>query len=131
MIKYYTDDNGNLVYINQPDIERTLFPQVDVPEPTDIIVDPTETDVEIDGEAGKRYICGELDSLEITPPDSGLIDVVFTSGETPTDVDIPETVIFNQELTISADTIYEISILNGTLGAWLSWPAPVESGGGD
>lgn len=124
MIRVFINDDGELEYINTPDIDRDLFPMEPIQDPTEIIIDPTDTDVEIDGESGKRYKCGTLDSLEITPPDEGLIDVLFTSGETPTDVDIPESVIFNAELVIESNTVYEISILDGIYGAWLAWPVP-------
>ena len=34
--------------------------------------------------AGIRYVCGEVLTLNITVPSTGIIDVVFTSGSSPT-----------------------------------------------
>ena len=71
---------------------------------------------------GIRYVCGEVSTLDFTPSASGICDVVFTSGSTPTVVTLPSTVKFpDGELTIEADTTYEINILDGIYGAVMAW----------
>ena len=80
------------------------------------------TDPTINAMSGIRYICGEILSLNFTPSATGICDVVFTSGSTPTVVTLPNTVKFpDGELTIEADTTYEINILDGVYGAVMAW----------
>ena len=79
------------------------------------------TDPVIVAEAGKRYICGEVTSLTFTPSATGICDVVFTSGTTPTVLDLPQTVKLPEWFTVEADTTYEINILDGVYGAVMSW----------
>jgi hypothetical protein len=84
----------------------------------------------ITAKAGVRYVCGECSTLSITAPASGCIDVVFTSGSTATVLTVTSaktgvTAIkwygsFDPS-SLDANTIYEISILDGELGAALSW----------
>lgn len=83
----------------------------------------TGTTPSITGEANKRYVCGEVSTISITPPESGMIDVVFTSGSTATvltatGVNFPEW--FSG--TLEANTRYEINILDGygVITAWAS-----------
>lgn len=74
--------------------------------------------------ADTRYECGEVATLSITPPQTGCIDVVFTSGSTPTVLTVPNTVKFPawfDPTDLSANTTYEINILNGTLGVVMAW----------
>lgn len=78
-------------------------------------------------EDNHRYICGEVLSLNITLPDSGLIDVVFESGSTPTVLTITpptgQTIKWANEFdpsALEANTIYEINIMDG-LGVAVSW----------
>lgn len=73
---------------------------------------------------GHRYICGEVATLTITPPVSGCIDVVFESGSTPTVLTVPSTVKFPSWFdpdNLDANATYEINIMDGTLGAVMSW----------
>ena len=82
----------------------------------------TGTTPSIIAQADTRYICGEVATLDFTPCQTGICDVVFTSGSTPTVVTLPSTVKFpDGELTIEADTTYEINILDGIYGAVMSW----------
>ena len=69
----------------------------------------------ITGESGKRYVCGTVDSISITPPQTGIIDVVFTSGTTPavltaTGVTWPSW--FNPN-SLNASTVYDTTIKDG------------------
>ena len=72
--------------------------------------------------SGVRYVCGEVATLDFTPCATGICDVVFTSGSTPTVVTLPSTVKFpDGSFTAEADTTYEINILDGVYGAVMSW----------
>lgn len=74
-----------------------------------------------------RYVCGEVSTLDITLPASGIVDVVFESGATATVLTItPPT---GQTLkwangfdptTLEANTTYEINIADG-LGVAGQW----------
>lgn len=76
---------------------------------------------------GIRYVCGEVATLDITLPASGIVDVVFTSGSTATVLTItPPT---GQTLkwangfdptSLDANATYEINIADG-LGVAASW----------
>lgn len=80
---------------------------------------PTITAVE-----NTRYVCGEVTSLTITPPASGVCIVRFTSGSTPTLLTLPSTVKFPEwfdSTALETDTIYEMCITDGIYGAVMSW----------
>ena len=76
---------------------------------------------------GIRYICGEVLTLNITLPASGIVDVVFESGSTPTVLTITpptgQTVKWANGFdptTLETNTTYEINIADGlgVAGAW-------------
>ena len=76
---------------------------------------------------GIRYICGEVATLDITLPASGIIDVVFESGSTATVLTItPPTGVTLKwangfdPTALDANTTYEINIADG-LGVCASW----------
>lgn len=80
--------------------------------------------------AGLRYICGEVSTLNVTVPASGCVDVVFTSGSTPTVLTVNSlktgvTAIkwFGDfdPTDLEADAQYEINILDGEMGVALAW----------
>lgn len=72
--------------------------------------------------SGIRYVCGEVATLDFTPSQTGICDVVFTSGSTPTVVTLPSTVKFpDGSFTPEADTTYEINILDGIYGGVMAW----------
>ena len=82
----------------------------------------------ITAKAGVRYICGECSTLAITTPASGIIDVVFESGSTPTVLTVtPPTGLTMKwangfdPTALEANTVYEINIMNGNLGVVGSW----------
>ena len=80
---------------------------------------PTITAVE-----NTRYVCGEVSTLSITPPASGICIVRFTSGTTAAVVTVPNTVKFPEWFDITAldaNTIYEMCITDGIYGAVMSW----------
>lgn len=72
--------------------------------------------------AGMQYICEEVATLNFTPSATGICDVIFTSGSTPTVLTLPSTVKFpDGEFTPEANKTYEINILNGVYGAVMAW----------
>ena len=81
--------------------------------------------------SGIQYVCGEVSTLDITLPASGIVDVVFQSGSTPTVLTITPPTGMTVEWTngfdstaLEADTLYEINIKMvstkclGVAGAW-------------
>lgn len=78
----------------------------------------------ITAKAGVRYVCGEVSTLSFTPSATGVCDVVFTSGSTPTVLTLPNTVKFPDAFdptSLDANTVYEINILNGVYGLVSAW----------
>lgn len=82
----------------------------------------------ITAKAGIRYVCGEVSTLALTLPASGIVDVVFESGSTPTVLTItPPTGVTavkwadGWDETCEANTTYELNILNGELGVKAAW----------
>lgn len=78
----------------------------------------------ITGESGKRYVCGTVDSISITPPQTGIVDIVFSSGTTPTVLTVPNTVLFPawfNPANLSASSTYEINVMDGVYGAVSVW----------
>lgn len=74
----------------------------------------------ITGEANKRYLCGTVTSLSVTPPQTGMIDVLFTSGSTATTLTLPNTVKMPDDYIIDKNRVYELNILDG-YGVIVSW----------
>lgn len=75
------------------------------------------------GVANHRYVCGEVASISITPPESGVIDVVFSSGSTAATLTVPDTVVFPawfDRTALQANATYEINIADG-LGVVAVW----------
>lgn len=80
--------------------------------------------VTISGQPNTRYMCGEVTSISITPPASGTIDVVFTSGSTVAILTLPSTVKMPEwfdATTLDTNTIYEILITDGIYGSVMTW----------
>lgn len=84
------------------------------------VVEVSGTSPVIVAEANTRYVCGELSTLDFTPSDSGICDVIFTSGSTATVVTLPNDVVMPSGYSISADTKYELNFMDG-LGVFQSW----------
>lgn len=81
----------------------------------------------IAAKAGVRYICGECATLDITTPASGIVDVVFTSGSTPTVLTVTPPTGMTMKwangfdpTSLDANTTYEINIADG-LGVAVGW----------
>lgn len=83
----------------------------------------------ITGLAGVRYICGECATLSIVAPESGCIDVVFTSGSTATVLTVTSAKANTtikwangfDPTSLEANTVYEVNVLDGEYGVVGSW----------
>ena len=82
----------------------------------------------INAKSGVRYVCGECYTIDISTPESGIIDVTFTSGSTPTILTVtpPEgmTMMWANNFDpadLDANTTYEINIMDGCKGVACSW----------
>jgi len=78
--------------------------------------------------SGIQYVCGEVATLDITLPASGIVDVVFESGSTPTVLTItPPTGVTavkwadGWDEVCEANTTYELNIMDGELGVKAAW----------
>lgn len=85
------------------------------------VVNVSGSNPSIAAEYNKRYVCGEVSTLTITPATQGCTDVLFTSGTTPTVLNLPQTVKMPAWFTVEANKTYEINILDGIYGAVMSW----------
>lgn len=77
---------------------------------------------------GVRYVCGEVSTIDITVPATGIIDVVFTSGSTPAVLTVTPPTGMTMKWTngfdptsLDANTVYEINIMDGSLGVAVAW----------
>lgn len=83
----------------------------------------------INAQAGIRYVCAEVSTLDIVAPESGCIDVLFTSGSTATVLTVTSakantTIKWTNDFdttSLDADTVYEINILDGEFGVAGTW----------
>lgn len=85
------------------------------------VVNVSGSNPTITAEYNKRYVCGEVSTLTITPAAQGCTDVVFTSGTTPTVLSLPQTVKMPSWFSVEASKTYEINILDGVYGAVMAW----------
>lgn len=90
----------------------------------DAVVAVTGTTPSIPAVAGTRYVCGECATLTVNVPASGIIDVVFESGSTPTLLTIAGATVTwangFDPTALAANTTYELNIMDG-LGVAVSW----------
>lgn len=70
-----------------------------------------------------RYICGEVLTLDVTPPASGICIIRFTSGSTPTVLTATGVAwpAWFDSTDLEANTVYEICITDGVYGVVMSW----------
>ena len=130
-----TDENGTIAELKFIPLEAALGQTVpvsisEISNITDVDL-YDEKDITVSGSTptisavpNARYICGEVSSLSFTPCASGVCEVVFTSGSTPTSLTIPNTVKWSDDFdptSIDASTTYEIPVLNGTMGVCAKW----------
>ena len=90
-------------------------------KPYDKVVQVSGEAPSIRGASNTRYICGEVTSLTITPPATGIMDVIFTSGSVVTVLTLPQTVILPEWFEIEAGHTYELSIMDGVYGVVTAW----------
>lgn len=79
------------------------------------------TDPVIQALSNTRYMCGEVLSLDFTPSVSGICEVIFTSGTTPTVLTLPPTVMRPEWFKVEANHVYDISIIDGVYGTVMVW----------
>ena len=93
-----------------------------VPDRSHYVQTVSGTTVIITAVENVRYECSTVTELSFTPSSSGLCEVVFGSGSTPTVLTLPETVRMPDWWTgVEANRTYDIMVLNGTLGMVTSW----------
>ena len=88
----------------------------------------TGTTPSISALPGVRYVCGEVSTIDITIPATGIIDVVFTSGSTPAVLTVtpPSGVTMKwangfDPTTLEVNTVYEINVMDGCYGVVGTW----------
>ena len=82
----------------------------------------------INAKAGVRYVCGEVSTLTIVVPASGIIDVTFESGSTATVLTVtPPTGITMKwadefdPTSLESNTVYAIRIVDGEYASAIKW----------
>lgn len=77
---------------------------------------------------GVQYICGEVSTIDITVPATGIIDVIFESGSTPAVLTVTPptgvTVVWPDwfdPTDLEANKVYEVNIANGRLATVMVW----------
>lgn len=88
-------------------------------EPAVEVITVSGSTPSITAAAGKRYVCGEVSTLTIAVPASGIIDVIFESGTTATVLTITpatgHTVSWANNFdptSLEASTKYELNIMD-------------------
>ena len=87
------------------------------------VVTVSGTTPTITASANTHYVCGEVATLDFTPSQTGICDVVFTSGATATVLTVPSTVKWANGFdptSLDANTTYELNIMDG-LGVACAW----------
>ena len=88
-----------------------------------VTVNVSGTTPTITAQADYRYVCGEVATLDFTPSQTGICDVVFTSGATATVLTVPSTIKWANGFdptSLDANTTYELNIMDG-LGVACAW----------
>lgn len=104
---------------------KTNPSSVDLASAVRSVIDVTVTGAtpSITGQDNHRYLCGTVTEISITPPQSGIIDVVFTAGSSCV-LTLPNTVKLPSEFDpteLTQGTVYEINIADGVYGVVASW----------
>lgn len=102
-------------------------------------VQVTGTTPVIVAKPGIPYRCGECATLDITAPSSGIVDVVFESGSTPTVLTVtPPTGVISIEwangfdpANLEANRTYELKITDGKYGSAVVYGGSGSSGNTD
>lgn len=99
---------------------------VDIASAVRAVIDETVTGAtpSITGVANHRYLCGTVTEITITPPQSGIIDVMFTAGSGCV-LNLPNTVVlpswFDPSTDLEQGNVYEINIMDGVYGVVAEW----------
>lgn len=117
----YTDEAKSAIQTMLGIDLSSIASQVEIP----LVETLDGTAVTITGQPNTRYVCGEVTSISITPPQVGSIDVIFTSGSTVAVLTLPSTVKMPDWFTstLATNTIYEILITDGVYGSVMTWQA--------
>ena len=103
--------------------QKNAISQLEGQVVTDVTI--TGTDVTIVAQANKRYLCGTVSTIAVTPCATGAFDLIFTSGSSAAILTIPSTVKWQDTsfdpTALDTDTIYEISVADDTLGLVAKW----------
>ena len=87
-----------------------------------VVKDLTSTSITLEAAAETRYIYGELSSLTVSSlPTEGFVNILFTSGTTPTVLTLPNTVKMPEWVTIGANMTVMIGIADGVYGSAQIW----------
>lgn len=115
--------SSNAVGTYTDEAKTAIKQMLDVKDNYDsLVVEVSGTDPVITGKPSYRYNCGELYTLTVTPPASGTMDIIFTSGTTPTVLSLPNTVKMPDWWAgIETNTTYEMCITDGTYCGVMSW----------
>ena len=116
------DDNAGAGDTNKVwSADKTYGMQQDISNITPKVVTISGTNPVIVAEANTRYICGEVSTLSFTPPSSGIVEVIFTSGSSVAVLTLPDTVKMPEWFEVEPNYTYEISIMDGIYGGVMSW----------
>lgn len=113
-VRFFTNDVHN--------IETSSATDMDIYDSKDITVSGTSPTITAVPNA--RYICGEVTSLNFTPCETGVCEIVFSCGATPATLTVPNTVLWAggfDPASLEASKTYALNVLNGTLGVGASW----------
>ena len=115
--------SSNTVGTYTDEAKTAIKQMLDVKDDYDsLVVEVSGTDPVITGKPSYRYNCGELYTLTVTPPASGTMDIIFTSGTTPTVLSLPNTIKMPDWWAgIETNTTYEMCITDGTYCGVMSW----------
>ena len=101
--------------------ERTVSKWMDDENDETVVMPVDGMNPKINATTNTIYICGELLSLDFTPCQNGICDIIFSSGSTPTLLTMPDTVKMPNGFAVLENRTYEINILNGVYGVATSW----------
>ena len=113
--------NGDLSWSNDGGKTNPETVNIKGPSGAMLVESVTGATPSITGADNHRYVCGEVSTISISPPVSGIIDVVFECGSTPAvltcSAQFPDnfdaTVTGTDTYTLKANTRYEINIMDG------------------
>lgn len=87
-----------------------------------VIKDTASTTATIAAQANTRYIYGTLTELTVSSlPSEGIVNILFTSGTTPTVVSLPNTVKMPDWYSVGANMTVMIGITDGVWGSIQTW----------